>query len=114
MRKSETHNTKRIGETILCLAGGLIGLMVAVLEQTANNEMQFAMNGDTPIDGRAFGLMIAAIFAICLPFFMNDSRTVVITALYICGAFAIICGGLPAVLSGVLIIAGATLGLFRA
>ncbi|WP_127848107.1 hypothetical protein [Lacticaseibacillus hulanensis] len=114
MRKNETRETKRYGEIVLCLAGGLIGLMVALLEQTANNAVQFEMGDAVPIDGRAFGLMIAAIFAICLPFFMNDNRTVVITALYICGAFAIICGGLPAIISGALIMVGATVGLFRA
>lgn len=112
MRKTESHTTKRYGETILCLAGGMIGLLVALLEQTATTA-QMQIDPGAPIDGRAFGMMIACMFAICLPFFMNDGRTVVITALYVCGVFAIICGGLPAILSGMLIIAGATVGLMR-
>ena len=112
MKKSRS-NTKRYGETILCIAGGVIGLLAVILEESVANANMIAAAGAASVDGRALGVMLASIFAICLPFFINDQHTYVGGSIVFCGVMAIVFGGTFGVLAGALIIAGGIMALSR-
>lgn len=113
MKESSKSASKRYAETILCVSGGIVGLLSAVIQESAANTARIAADGSAPVDGRALGLMVACIFAICLPFFINDSRYYTAGGIVFCGLMAIICGGMFGLISGVLIIAAGIIAYCR-
>jgi hypothetical protein len=113
VKVSSKSDSKRYVETVLCVSGGVIGLLSAVIQESAANSAQIAADGASPVDGRALGLMVACIFAICLPFFINDSRNYTAGGILFCGLMAIICGGMFGLIAGTLIIAAGIVAYCR-
>lgn len=112
MNNSE-RKTKRYGETLLCVVGGVIGLVASILQESIANADMIAAAGNAPVDGRALGMMLASLFAVCLPFFINGQHTYVGCGIVFCGMLTIVFGGTLGVLAGALIIAGGIMALLR-
>ncbi|WDF83759.1 hypothetical protein PQ472_05845 [Lacticaseibacillus pabuli] len=109
--KSQSQRSRYV-ETILCVGGGLIGLLTAVIQETAEHPPEIDRFTGT-VDPRILGLMLVSIFAVCLPFFINDSHFYTSAFILFCGVVAMFCGGVAGLIGGGLITVGGVVALCR-
>jgi len=109
---SQSQRSRAI-ETVLCVGGGLIGLITAVIQETAEHPQEVDRITGTD-DPRILGLMLVSIFAVCLPFFINDSHFYTSAFILFCGIVTMFCGGVAGLFGGGLILIGGVVALCRA